>query len=207
MKVPHNTNRIEAFSDGVFAFAATLLVVTLGIESSETIIDVDIKSFASFAISFFVLFTFWYLHYNFFRRTAYMDNWIIAFNAVLLFVVLYYVFPLKSMVNSWFSTQGMTPDKLAGLFELYGVGFTLIFLCFSLMYYRAFKKTKNLDESINLLFYARHFALFVLTGLLSILFAYLKIGITYGLPGILYSLLGPFCTLHSYFFYKKYKNV
>lgn len=207
MKVPHNTNRIEAFSDGVFAFAATLLVVTLGIESSETITDLDLKSFASFAISFFVLFTFWYLHYNFFRRTSYMDNWIIALNAVLLFVVLYYVFPLKSMVNSWFSTDGMTRDTLAGLFELYGVGFTLIFLCFSLMYYRAFKKSKKINESLHLYFYARHFALFVLTGLISILIAYLKIGIGYGLPGILYSLLGPFCTLHSYLFFKKYKNL
>lgn len=206
MKVPHNTSRIEAFSDGVFAFAATLLVVTLGLESSETIIDVDLKSFAGFAISFFVLFTFWYLHYNFFRRTDYMDNWIIAFNAVLLFVVLYYVFPLKSMVNSWFSTEGMTQNELAGLFELYGVGFSLIFLCFSLMYYRAFKKSKNMTESINLFFYARHFALFVITGLISILFAFFKIGISFGLPGILYSLLGPFCTLHSYLFYKKYKN-
>lgn len=207
MKFRHNTNRIEAFSDGVFAFAATLLVVTLGIESSETIIDVDFPSFASFAISFFVLCTFWYLHYNFFRRTNYMDNWIIALNAVLLFVVLYYVFPLKSMVNSWFTTKGMTQDKLAGLFELYGIGFALIFLCFSLMYYRAFKKSKELNDSIILFFYARHFALFVLTGLISILFAFFKIGMTFGLPGILYSLLGPFCTLHSYLFFKKYKNV
>ena len=207
MKLPHNISRIEAFSDGVFAFAATLLVVTLGIESSETIIDVDFPSFASFAISFFVLCTFWYLHYDFFRRTNYMDNWIIALNAVLLFVVLYYVFPLKSMVNSWFITKGMTQDKLAGLFELYGIGFALIFLCFSLMYYRAFKKSKVLNDSIILFFYARHFALFVLTGLISILFAFFKIGMTFGLPGILYSLLGPFCTLHSYLFFKKYKNV
>jgi uncharacterized membrane protein len=205
MKLPHNISRIEAFSDGVFAFAATLLVVSLGTDSSDSIIDVDLKSFAGFAISFFVLFTFWYLHYNFFRRTNYMDNWIIALNAVLLFVVLYYVFPLKSLINSWFITQGMTYDKLAGLFELYGIGFTLIFLCFSLMYLRAYKKSKHLENSLDLFFYTRHFALFVIVGLISIITAYLHIGITFGLPGILYCLLGPFCTLHSYLFYKKYK--
>lgn len=205
MKLPHNISRIEAFSDGVFAFAATLLVVSLGTDSSDSIIDVDLKSFAGFAISFFVLFTFWYLHYNFFRRTNYMDNWIIALNAVLLFVVLYYVFPLKSLINSWFITQGMTYDKLAGLFELYGIGFTLIFLCFSLMYLRAYKKSKHLENSLDLFFYTRHFALFVIVGLISIITAYLHIGITFGLPGILYCLLGPFCTLHSYLFYRKYK--
>ena len=205
MKISHNISRIEAFSDAVFAFAATLLVVSLGTESSDSIIEVDLKSFVGFAISFFVLVILWYLHYNFFRRTDYMDNGIIAINAVLLFVVLYYVFPLKSLINSWFLTQGMTAEKLAGLFELYGLGFALIFLCLSFMYFRAYKKTKHLEHAINLLFYMRHFAIFFLVAVLSIIIAYSQIGIDYGLPGILYSLLGPLCGLHSYFFYKKFK--
>jgi uncharacterized membrane protein len=205
VKFPHNISRIEAFSDAVFAFAATLLVVSLGTESSDSVIEIDIKSFVGFAISFFVLLVLWHLHYNFFRRTDYMDNSIIAINAVLLFVVLYYVFPLKSLINSWFITQGMTPEKLAGLFELYGLGFALIFLCLSLMYYRAYRKTKHLTHAIHLLFYVRHFAIFFLVGVLSILIAYSQMGINYGLPGLIYSLLGPFCGLHSYLFYKKFK--
>jgi uncharacterized membrane protein len=206
MRFPHNISRIEAFSDAVFAFAATLLVVSLGTDSSDSLIDIDFKLFTGFAISFFVLVILWFLHYNFFRRTNYMDNVIIAINAVLLFVVLYYVFPLKSLVNSWFLPQGMTPDKLAGLFELYGLGFALIFLCLSLMYYRAYKKSKHLENSITLLFYVRHFGLFVVVALISIIIAYLQIGINYGLPGILYALLGPFCSVHSYLFYKKFKS-
>ncbi|PIB30649.1 transglutaminase [Maribacter sp. 4U21] len=206
MRFPHNISRIEAFSDAVFAFAATLLVVSLGTDSTDAIIDIDVKLFTGFAVSFFVLVILWFLHYNFFRRTNYMDNVIIAINAVLLFVVLYYVFPLKSLVNSWFLPQGMTPDKLAGLFELYGLGFALIFLCLSLMYYRAYKKSKHLKNSITLLFYVRHFGLFVVVALISIIIAYLQIGINYGLPGILYALLGPFCSVHSYLFYKKFKT-
>lgn len=205
MKFAHNISRIEAFSDAVFAFAATLLVVSLGVENSDSIIEVDFKSFISFAVSFFVLVMLWYLHYNFFRRTDYMDNTIIAINAVLLFVVLYYVFPLKSLINSWFMTKGMTPDKLASLFELYGIGFALIFLCLSLMYFRAFKKTRHLEQAMTLLFYTRHFAIFVAVALLSIGVAYVQIGLNFGLPGIIYSLLGPFCALHSYLFFKKFK--
>lgn len=207
MEKPHNIGRIEALSDAVFAFAATLLVVSLGTNASDSIIDVDFKLFTGFAISFFVLLTFWFLHYNFFRRINYMDNWIIALNGILLFVVLYYVFPLKSLVNSWFKTQGMTPDKLAGLFELYGIGFSLIFLCFSLMYYRAHQKEKQLETSNNLLFYTRHFAIFTLVGIISIVTAYSQIGLSYGLPGILYALLGPFCSVHSYLFYKNRKTI
>lgn len=206
MKFAHNISRIEAFSDAVFAFAATLLVVSIGTDSTDSLIDIDFKLFTGFAISFFVLVILWFLHYNFFRRTDYMDNVIISINAVLLFVVLYYVFPLKSLINSWFQTQGMTPDRLAGIFELYGIGFALIFLCLSLMYYRAYKKSKNLENVMSLLFYVRHFGLFVLVAVISIITAYLQIGINYGLPGILYALLGPFCSVHSYLFYKKYKT-
>lgn len=197
---------MEAFSDAVFAFAATLLVVSVGSENSDSIIEIDVKLFVGFAISFFVLVILWYLHYNFFRRTTYMDNVIIAINAVLLFVVLYYVFPLKSLVNSWFMTKGMTPDKLAGIFELYGLGFALIFLCLSLMYYRAYKKSTPTKEDLNLLFYVRHFALFVIVAILSMIIARTQIGINYGLPGILYALLGPFCGFHSYLFYKKHQT-
>ncbi len=51
MKLSHNISRIEAFSGGVFAFAATLLVVSLGTDSSDSIIGLDLKSFASFAFS------------------------------------------------------------------------------------------------------------------------------------------------------------
>lgn len=206
MKLPHNISRIEAFSDAVFAFAATLLVVSVSSDSTDSIIAIDFKLFTGFAISFFVLVTLWYLHYNFFRRTDYMDNQIIVINAVLLFVVLYYVFPLKTLINSWFSSQGMTPDKLAGIFELYGLGFALIFLCLSLMYFRAYQKTKQLNSAFHLLFYVRHFGIFVIVAMLSVVIAYLQIGINYGLPGILYSLLGPFCAVHSYYFFKKFKT-
>lgn len=205
MKFPHNISRIEAFSDAVFAFAATLLVVSVGSDNTDSIIAIDLKLFTGFAVSFFVLVTLWYLHYNFFRRTAYMDNHIIVINAVLLFVVLYYVFPLKTLVNSWFVSEGMTPERLAGIFELYGLGFALIFLCYSLMYLRAYQRTKQHSVAIHLLFYVRHFAIFVGVAVLSVIIAFLQIGINYGLPGLLYSLLGPFCALHSHYFFKKNK--
>lgn len=205
MKFLHHISRIEAFSDAVFVFTATLLVVSLGTDSAESIIEINMESFFGFAISFFVLVVLWFLHYNFFRRTTYMDNTIIAINAVLLFVVLNYVFPLKSLIHSWSITQGTTPEKLAGLFELYGLGFALFFICLSLMYCRAYKKSERSEHTVNLFFSVRYFGLFVVVTAVSIIFAYLQIGISYGLQGILYSLLGPFCAIHSYYLYKKYK--
>ena len=203
MKFLHNINRVEAFSDAVFAFAATLMVVSLGTGDSSLEFRDNWVGFISFGVSFFVLVALWKVHYNYFRRTTYLDNWTIAFNAILLFVVLYFVFPLKSLANSWFSQAGISMDDLASLFQLYSLGFLLIFLCFSLMYWRAYKKTDE-THNITLHFYARHFLIFVLVSLTSILLSTLKVGIGFGLPGFVYTILGPLCYWHAVRFGKKY---
>lgn len=197
MKLPHNLSRIEAFSDGVFAFAATLLVVSVGSEQSASVLKIDWKDFVGFGVSFFVLVALWSVHYNFFRRTNYMDNWVIALNSVLLFVVLYYIFPLKSLLDTWLNGIGISPDSFSSLFQLYSLGFLLIFGCVSLMYLRAYKKTKSMEKSIELLFYARHFAIYVFVSLLSIVVAKLQIGLFFALPGMIYILLGPLCYWHG----------
>ena len=97
----HNPDRVEAFSDAVFGFAATLMVINIDTDASfSSLIQNDQTNWITFAVTFFVLVALWKVHYNFFRRTTYMDNWIITFNSILLFVTLYYIFPLKSMLNS-----------------------------------------------------------------------------------------------------------
>ena len=207
MKFKHNINRIEAFSDAVFAVAATLMVVSFDIGENSILHEANTESFITFGISFFVLVGFWWVHYNFFRRTNYMDNWIIALNALLLFVTIYYVFPLKSLINSWFGNEILTIDGFVLLFELYSMGFALVFGCFSLMYYRAYKKTRRLERSIDLLFYARHFGIYVLVALSSVLLAKFHIGLKYVLPGIIYSLLGPLCYIHGVAFRRKFKTI
>ncbi len=204
MKFLHNIGRIEAFSDAVFAFAATLLVISLNDENTISVLKIDLVNFAAFLISFFVLVLLWKVHYNFFRRTDYIDNWVIALNSILLFVVLYFVFPLKSMINSWFGALQMTPEKLAALFELYGLAFLLIFLCIALMYYRVKQKTSEKNNKLVLLFYQRHYFIFVIVAALSILISISRIGLSFGFPGFMYGLLGPFCYFHSQWFIKKY---
>ena len=206
MTFPHNISRLEALSDGVFAFAATLMVVSLGLEEPWLARESRVLELITFGGSFFVLIALWVVHYNYFRRAAYVDYGIIAYNTVLLFVVLYYVFPLKSLINTWLGQEPISEEGLASLFQWYGLGFLLIFLCFSLMYRRAYKKTKSISRSLNLLFYSRHFAIYVGVSALSIGVATQGIGIRYGVPGFLYAILGPLCYWHSVRFEKKYPN-
>ncbi len=203
MKFLHNISRVEAFSDAVFAFAATLMVVSL--DKGDSLIQVKDNwiGFLSFGVSFFVLVALWKVHYNYFRRTDYIDNWTITFNAILLFVVLYFVFPLKSLTFSWFSQRGISREDLASLFELYSLGFLLIFLCFSLMYWRAYNKTDE-KQKPTLHFYARHFMVFVVVSFVSILLSAFQVGVGFGLPGFIYIILGPLCYWHANHFSKKY---
>lgn len=119
MQFPHNMSRVEAFSDAVFAFAATLMVVSFDMNESILLITSQTTNFITFGISFFVLVALWGVHYNYFRRTNYIDNWIIAFNAILLFLILYFVFPLNSLINSWLGKEQITLEGLGSLFELY----------------------------------------------------------------------------------------
>lgn len=204
MKYLHNISRVEALSDGVFAFAATLLAVSLDNGKSDTALSIDAVSFISFFASFFILLLLWKAHYNFFRRTDYMDNWLIGFNSVFLFAVLYFIFPLKSLLYSMFRQFSVTQESLASLFEIYGSAILLIFLSLSLMYFHAAKKDINTQGKVKLAFYSRHYSIFVLVALVSILLSYFKVGLRFGLPGMIYMLLGLLCGIHGVWSRKKY---
>src|SRR6476620_793949 len=88
-------SRIEGFSDAVFAFAVTLLVVSLEVPHTFTELSAAMRQFFAFAICFALLFQVWWRHFNFFRRYGLEDAPTIALTGILLFVVLFYVYPLK----------------------------------------------------------------------------------------------------------------
>lgn len=200
----HTKDRLQALSDGVFAFAATLMVVEVGATSEFISFKKELPNLIAFGVSFFIMMALWMVHYNFFRRTGYVDNWIISFNMVLLFMVLFYIFPVKSLLDSLLKKAEMSIEEFSQLFQLYSMGFSFIFLCFALMYYRAFKKDREIEQPFWLLFYARHFSIFVLVGIISAILAKFQIGLRYGVPGFFYAILGPLCYWHSILFTKKH---
>lgn len=204
MKFIHSKNRLEAVSDGVFAFAATLMVVNIGSSTSITSFKDELPNFISFGVSFFVMMAIWKVHYNFFRRTNYIDNWIISINMILLFTVLFYIFPVRSLLSTGFGGQRINIDEFSNIFQLYSIGFSLIFLSFYLLYFRAFKKDRKQSKNLKLLFYSRHFFIFIIIGVFSFLLAKLKIGLQFGVPGFVYVFLGPLCYFHSKWFHKKH---
>jgi uncharacterized membrane protein len=90
-----DVTRIEGFSDAVFAFALTLIVVSLEVPHTFEELMRSVRGFPAFAISFVFLMQIWFKHYGFFRRYGLQDMPTRLLNAALLFIVLFYVYPLK----------------------------------------------------------------------------------------------------------------
>ncbi|MEO7190251.1 MAG: TMEM175 family protein [Vicinamibacterales bacterium] len=149
----HEVSRIEGLSDAVFAFAITLLVVALEVPQTFTELMSRVRDFGGFAISFFLLFQVWSYQYTFFRRYGLTDTVVTLLNGVLLFVVLFYVYPLKFLIT--ITSRVLTgepllidlPDggtaamitnaQVPQLLTLVGIGFGAVFLVFSLLYLHA----------------------------------------------------------------------
>jgi uncharacterized membrane protein len=149
----HEISRLEAFSDAVFAFALTLLVVSLDVPTSYADLMRLMAGFVPFAASFALLAWIWYEHNIFFRKYGLQDPLTVAINAVLLFVVLFYVYPLKFLFTAAFAfflpalhlePLRVTPPELARIFAIYGGGFVVLFAVFALLYLQAYRKRDEL---------------------------------------------------------------
>lgn len=159
-------SRLEAFSDVVFGFALTLIVVSLEVPTSYADLMATMRGFPAFAICFAILTWVWWVHHTFFRRYALTDEITIALNTALLFVVLFYTYPLKfifSLVTGQIRGTWGGPELLA----VYGIGFAGIFALFLAMYAHAWRLRDQLelneyerfDTRTNMILYASYVAL------------------------------------------------
>jgi len=146
----HEVSRLEAFSDVIFGFAISLLVVSLEAPKSFHELTEMMRGIVPFGICFFIFIDIWFEHHDFFRRYALHDGIITALNTLLLFVVLFYVYPLKYVFVSFTESfrgrhVGLQIDDLPALFTIYGAGVTAVFTILALMYRHAWKKRDELE--------------------------------------------------------------
>jgi hypothetical protein len=197
----HDVTRIEAFSDAVFGFAITLLVVSLEVPDSFEELMRVMRGLPVFAVSFAILLMIWQEHHNLFKRFPDSDGVTIWLNGALLFVVLAYVYPMKFMFAGIVGPEGMRfgsgstfirIDQLVSLLLIYGAGFATIFLIFAALYWRAARRSTDLQSRHEARVLIGHS--FVYVGVAGLSMALARYGgPTLGpLAGVSYGLLGPF---------------
>jgi uncharacterized membrane protein len=151
-------SRVEGLSDAVFGFAITLLVVSLEVPKTADEVLHAMRGFFAFAITFTLLFMVWRVQFTFFRRYGLEDTTTVVLNAMLLFVVLFFVYPLKYVFTSMMErvlTHAGFPDASAPnllkdqhalvLLVIYALGWMAVFGVFALLHRHAYNKRDDLE--------------------------------------------------------------
>lgn len=144
-------SRLEGFTDAVFAFAVTLLVVSLEVPKTYADLMEKMQGFVAFAICFGLLFAIWYQQYVFFRRYGLEDLFVVWMNGILIFVVLFYVYPLKFLFTILVDeiwgrpTPDITRAQMPQLFLIFSSGYVAVFLIFALLFGHAYRKRHELE--------------------------------------------------------------
>ena len=158
----HDVSRIEGLSDAVFGFAVTLLVVSLEVPKTFNELMEAMRGFGAFAICFTLLIVVWFNQYKFFRRYGLKDNYTVILNAALLFVVLFYVYPLKFLFsflidrftgghgevrlpNGNVAPMIESNEQFASLMVIFDLGYLAVFGVFVLLFWHAYRKWRELE--------------------------------------------------------------
>jgi uncharacterized membrane protein len=202
--------RLEGFSDAVFAFAVTLLVVSLEVPKTYPELLQAMHGFFAFGACFALLANIWHQHCRFFRRYGLQDPWAVTLNCGLLFCVLFYVYPMKFMFTGTF-TQALdiSEAQLRTLFLIFSGGYVAIFSIFALLYWHAWRKRSELALTPVECLITRHSlihqAALVIIGLVSILLAETLPAQLIGLAGYWFFVIPPYFTISERIFAKQIK--
>jgi uncharacterized membrane protein len=129
----NETARVEAFSDGVFAIAITLLVLEIRVPptSDRRLVAELLKlwpSYLAFLASFMTIGVMWLNHHRMFTLIKKSDDGLIAFNLLLLLGVTFIPFPTALVAEHLHRSEGVASGVL------YASSFTFISIVFNLMW-------------------------------------------------------------------------
>jgi hypothetical protein len=168
-------------------------------------------------VCFALLILIWREHYVFFRRYGLQDNTTIWLNAALLFVMLFYVYPLKFLFNLVLADVTKTPKEIPlpgsgmerviepaqipTLFVVYGAGLIALYLLIALLYAHAYRRRGSLALTPVEIFDTKSSIVAHLlaagVGLVSVVTALAVPGRLVGLAGYAYFLFAPVMAIHG----------
>lgn len=142
-----SVGRVAAFSDGVFAIAMTLLVLSLAVPASESgsraalehALREQVAGVISYALSFAVLGRYWMAHHQFMRSVARVTDGFLTCTLLFLGIVVLVSFPTDVLGNA--SGSAVTVAAIFYALVIGSVGAT-----FALLEYYAYRKALLFDE-------------------------------------------------------------
>ena len=146
----------------------------------------------------------WRAHYRFSRRYGLEDPYTIFLNILLLFLVLFYVYPLKFVFTLIFRQLTGAPigseiglHEASVLMRIYASGFISVFTLFALMYARAYKLRRELGlnkvETLETRVAVQECLIMASVGIISFALAFKNPG----WAGWSYFLLAPALSIHG----------
>ena len=202
----HRISRLEEFSDAVFGFALTLLVLSSTVPRSYDQLMGLMRGLPAFMCCFALLVWIWHEHQTFFENYPLADGLTILLNSLLLFVVLIFIYPLKFMFDSFMSqvfgydvavnpVVPMRLHELANASILYGLGFFILTGLFALLYLNAYRQRVALEltplEAFDARRLAGHHLVSASVGLFAMFFAMLAPLMLAFLSPSSFALMGP----------------
>jgi uncharacterized membrane protein len=130
------TQRVEAFSDGVFAFAVTLLVLDLVVPRFDHVATVpevlsalrqDAPAYVALSLTFATIYILWVAHHGILRRVHHVDGSLLYANGLLLLLVSTCPFPTAFLAEFVDQPAG----RLAA--AMYSAYFLAVHLAFNLV--------------------------------------------------------------------------
>jgi Endosomal/lysosomal potassium channel TMEM175 len=153
--------RIETFTDAAFAFALTLLVISLNPPTTMQALTGALVHVPGFVLAATMLMVFWNGHHRWSRRYGLDDGPSIMLSCVLVFTVLVFVYPLRYMVSAItgftasltglpigpdYRTLGITGVRdVNRMFLIYGIGFMSMTMTIVLLNRHAWRRRDDLE--------------------------------------------------------------
>jgi uncharacterized membrane protein len=208
--------RLEGFSDTVFGLSLALLAFSLDVPTSvEELRVLTIAQFVPTLAAFALMCWIWAEHNSFFRQFGLQDATTIILNCALLFLVVFYTYPLKFMavylwgliahglgwsgIESAMLSSGSLRTAAPGsdfpLMVIYNIGFIALFSIFALLYRHALRQQDVLALDEVALFDARAgqrgHLVSIAIGLVAVVVMLMLPRYLAGLSGAVYMLMGP----------------
>lgn len=126
------TGRLEAFSDGVFAIAITLLILQIDVPLHSDHLLRDLlhtwPSFLAYALSFLVILIMWVNHHTIFRLINRIDRRFLILNGVLLMLITFLNYPTAVLADY------LTSSHAGTALVLYNGTFVFVALTFATLW-------------------------------------------------------------------------